>query len=196
MESVVIDQQELISVLSPAGNPPKLERKTAANRPADLDGKTIFLVDCRFDDSIKLLEQVKAWFADNMPSVDVRIVSLNAQYAEDDPVTWEVIKEHGAGAILGVGHCSACTPAVVAHTISLETRYGIPSVAIHTDKFDKVARSVARVGGLPDLRFAYVPQPVMGMPDEVLRAYVDGDDPLTGRPVMEEVIEALTGPAA
>jgi hypothetical protein len=34
----------------------------------------------------------------------------------------------------------------------------------------------------------------MGKSNRELRAYVDGPDPLTGRPVMEEVIEALTRP--
>jgi len=36
--------------------------------------------------------------------------------------------------------------------------------------------------------------PVMGKSPEELRAYVGGVDPVTGKPVMEEVIEALTSP--
>jgi hypothetical protein len=34
----------------------------------------------------------------------------------------------------------------------------------------------------------------MGKSPRELRAYVDGNDPITGRPVMQEVIEGLTGP--
>src|SRR5947207_3221551 len=48
---------------------------------------------------------------------------------------------------------------------------------------------------MPEARYAFVPQPVMGKTAEQLRAYVDGKDPLSGRPVMQEVIEGLTRPA-
>ena len=48
------------SVLSPVGTPPKITQKQAAPRPESLDGKTVYLVDCRFDDSIELLKQVQA----------------------------------------------------------------------------------------------------------------------------------------
>jgi hypothetical protein len=63
---------------------------------------------------------------------------------------------------------------------------------MHTDKFDKVVRSVAEVNGMPDLAQVFVPQPIMGKTPAQLRAYVDGKDPVSGRPVMQEVIEGLT----
>ena len=47
---------------------------------------------------------------------------------------------------------------------------------------------------IPDLRHAFVPQPVMGRTPAQLRAYVDGPDNVTGRPFMSEVIDALTKP--
>src|SRR5213083_3746214 len=78
--------------------------------------------------------------------------------------------------------------------MTIEARYGVPTVAMHTDKFDRVVRSVAAVSGMPGLRQVFVPQPVMGKSARELRAYVDGKDPLTGRPVMQEVVEGLTRP--
>src|SRR5215467_8621189 len=78
--------------------------------------------------------------------------------------------------------------------MTIEAQYGVPTVAMHTDKFDRVARSVAAVNGMSELRQVFVPQPVMGKSPAELRAYVDGRDPLTGRPVMQEVIEGLTQP--
>ncbi len=78
--------------------------------------------------------------------------------------------------------------------MTIEAKYGVPTVALHTDKFDRVVRSVAAVNGMPALRQVFVPQPVMGKTARELRAYVDGADPLTGRPVMQEVIEGLTRP--
>src|SRR5512145_1406641 len=78
--------------------------------------------------------------------------------------------------------------------MTIEAQYGVPTVAMHTDKFDRVVRSVAVVNGMPELRQVFVPQPVMGKSAAELRAYVDGRDPLTGRPVMQEVLEGLTAP--
>src|SRR5438105_11586418 len=160
--TVEIPVNEKITVLNPVGYPPKISKKTAAPRLESLDGRTIYLVDCRFDDSIELLRQVQNWFAEHMPSVKTRIVSLSATYQKDDPNTWQEIKANGDAAIIGVGHCSTCAPGVATHAITLETRYGVPTVALHTDKFDRVVASVARMAGLPEARRAFVPQPVMG----------------------------------
>jgi len=78
--------------------------------------------------------------------------------------------------------------------MTIEAKYGVPTVAMHTDKFDRVVRSVADVNGMPDLAQVFVPQPIMGKSAAQLRAYVDGKDPVSGRPVMQEVIEGLTHP--
>jgi hypothetical protein len=80
--------------------------------------------------------------------------------------------------------------------MTIEATYGVPTVALHTDKFDRVVRAVAAQNGMPGLRQAFVPQPVMGKTAAELRAYVDGRDPITKRPVMQEVIEGLTRPPA
>jgi len=78
--------------------------------------------------------------------------------------------------------------------MTVEATYGVPVVAMHTDKFDKVVRSVALVNGMPGLRQVFVPQPIMGKTAAQLRAYIDGTDPISGRPVMQEVVEGLTKP--
>ena len=184
--------QERITVFNPVGYPPRVTKKSAAPRLESLDGKTIYLVDCRFDDSVELLKQVQAWFAEHMPSVKTPIISLSATYQHDDIKTWEEIKANGDAAIVGVGHCSTCAPGVATHAITLETRYGVPTVALHTDKFDKVVQSVTKMAGLPQAQRAFVPQPVMGKSTAELKAYVYGNDPLTGRPVMQEVVAGLT----
>jgi hypothetical protein len=181
-----------LTVLNPVGYPPKITQKSPAPRLSSLDGKKIFLVDSRFDDSAELLKQIAAWFADNMPGVQTELVSMAGTYQRDDPELWTRIKTEGHAAIIGVGHCSTCAPAVSTHAVTLETKYGIPSVAVHTDKFDKVVRSVIRVAGLPSAPLVFVPQPVMGKSQTELRAYVDGNDPLTGVPVMREIIHGLT----
>ena len=57
-----------------------------------------------------------------------------------------------------------------------------------------MVRASSAQQGLPNLRFAFVPQPVMGKSADELRAYVDGADAVTGRPFMQEVIDALAKP--
>ncbi|HLZ26691.1 MAG TPA: UGSC family (seleno)protein [Chloroflexota bacterium] len=78
--------------------------------------------------------------------------------------------------------------------MTIDSKYGVPTVAVHTNVFERAVRSVARVNGMPRTRAVFVPQPVMGKSARELRAYVDGNDPTTGRPVMQEVIEGLTKP--
>jgi hypothetical protein len=75
-----------------------------APRLDSLDGKTIYLVDARFDDSEILLQQMQSWFAERMPSVKTKLVQLSSVYTRDDPKTWEEIKARGDAAIIGVGH--------------------------------------------------------------------------------------------
>src|SRR5919199_1408981 len=78
--------------------------------------------------------------------------------------------------------------------MTIDHKYQVPTVAVHTDIFERVTKSVARVNGMPKMRQVYVPQPVMGKSAAELRAYVDGTDPTPRRPGMQEVLEGLTAP--
>jgi len=93
-----------LAVHNPMGYPPKVSGKPLAPRLNTLDGRTIYLVDCRFDDSDIFLKQVQAWFADNLPSVKTIFKPISSVYTQDDPATWEEIKAKGDAAIIGVGH--------------------------------------------------------------------------------------------
>mgnify|MGYP000181522000 CR=1 FL=1 len=75
----------LLTVHNPVGYPPKISHKQPAPRLSSLDGKTIYLVDSRFDDSIELLKQVQIWFAEKMPGVKTELRSMASYYGKDDP---------------------------------------------------------------------------------------------------------------
>jgi hypothetical protein len=56
-----------------------------------------------------------------------------------------------------------------------------------------VVKKAAKAAKMP-LPFVFTPHPVIGLSPEALDKYVVGDDPDTGRPVIEEILEALTKP--
>ena len=47
---------------------------------------------------------------------------------------------------------------------------------------------------MPTARQAYVPQPVVDRTPTDLRSYIEGNDPVSGRPFMQEIIEGLSKP--
>ena len=93
-----------LSVLNPVGFAPRITRKALAPRLDTLDGKTVYLVDCRFDDSDVFLKQMQAWLAQHMPAVKTVFKPISSVYLNDDPATWEEIRARGHAAIVGVGH--------------------------------------------------------------------------------------------
>ncbi len=95
---------EKVTVFNPQGYPPTITRQALAPRLDSLDGKTVYLVDARFDDSTILLEQMQGWFDEHLPTVTTKLVQLSSVYTWDDPATWEEIRAHGDAAIIGVGH--------------------------------------------------------------------------------------------
>jgi hypothetical protein len=71
---------------------------------------------------------------------------------------------------------------------------GVPTVAVHTHVFARLAQTVARTNGMPTTRQAFVPQPVVGRSPGELRSYIEGEDPVNKRGFMTEVLEGLTQP--
>jgi len=65
---------------------------------------------------------------------------------------------------------------------------------VHTHVFARLVRATALSLGMPRLRSAFVPQPVVDRSAADLRAYIDGNDRVSGRPFMQEVIDGLTRP--
>jgi hypothetical protein len=93
-----------LTVLNPMGFPPQIRQLGMALRPASLEGKTVYLVDCRFDDGDILMRQMAAWFAENDPAVNVEVRRKSNVYTKRDDALYEEIKEKGDAAIIGVGH--------------------------------------------------------------------------------------------
>ena len=93
---------ERLTVLDPTGYPPKVVGKRLAQRPQSLDGKTLYLVDCLFDNSEVFMDQMRRWFAEHLPTVNTRMIKPRESWV-DDPDMRKKIEADGDAAILGVG---------------------------------------------------------------------------------------------
>ena len=95
---------EFFAVLNPTGNPPPIERRAMAERPASLDGKTIYLVDVTFNGGDLFLLEMQKWMQTNMPEVDPVYRIKQGAYSTDDPELWREIQAEGGLMIMAIGH--------------------------------------------------------------------------------------------
>ena len=93
-----------IRVHNPQGYPPEIVRLGMAPRPETLEGKTVYLVDCRFDDGDILIEQMDHWFKENRPDIKTEVRRKAGVYTERDEDLYDEIKAKGAAAVVAVGH--------------------------------------------------------------------------------------------
>ena len=63
-----------------------------------------------------------------------------------------------------------------------------------TQAFVQLATLNAAKRGMPHIRIAYTPHPVAGKTAEQLWQYVEGPDPVSGKPLMKEIADDLTRP--
>ena len=71
---------------------------------------------------------------------------------------------------------------------------GIPAAPMVTIAFKDLALTNCAKRGMPLQRISFTPHPVWGKTDEQMYAYLDGNDPVSGKPLMKEVVDSLTRP--
>ena len=71
---------------------------------------------------------------------------------------------------------------------------GIPTTPMVTQAFKELAILNVAKRGMPKLRITFTPHPVAAKTPEQLHAYVEGNDPVSGKPMMKEIVDALTVP--
>ncbi len=91
-----------IAVHDPRGFPPKVVGKRLAARLDSLEDKVVYLVDCRFDNSDAFMEQMRQWFAENLPAVRTRTIQPRESWVDDAAMRASIAAD-GHAAILGVG---------------------------------------------------------------------------------------------
>jgi hypothetical protein len=96
---------EKLRVLNPTPPNRMVDRVPLTPRLNALEGKTIFLVDIGWGGpqaAPSIYAEMKAWFAQNMPSVKVEIRSIKGSYMQDQPELLKEISEKGHAAMFGI----------------------------------------------------------------------------------------------
>ena len=93
---------EKLTVHDPRGYPPSVTGKSLAPRVEALEDRTLYLVDCLFDNSEAFMDQMQGWFSEHLPAVRTKIIRPR-ESCVDDPEMRAAVAEDGDAAILGVG---------------------------------------------------------------------------------------------
>lgn len=184
---------EKITVLNPQGKAPSIHLTPMAPRLNTLDGKTIYIVDMNFPRTHQFFEEIQKMLASRYPGTNWMLRVKVGSYFTNDPGLWAEIKEKGDGVIIGIGQLDTCAPSVIIFCSILEGM-GLPTAPVVTQAFPELIKNFAYKKGMPGLRFTFVPHPFANRPIEVHRKYLEGNDPINGRPVIDGIVEALTRP--
>lgn len=70
---------------------------------------------------------------------------------------------------------------------------GIPTVSMATRAFVDLAKTTAYKKGVPNLKIVFTPHPITDRTVALCDKYIKGDDPVNHKPMMQEIVDGLTG---
>jgi hypothetical protein len=103
--SKAYSSEKKIRVLNPTPPNRMVDRVPLIPRLKSLEGKTIFLVDIGWggpEAAPSIYKEMKAWFAQNMPSVKVEVRRVKGSYMAEQPELLKEISEKGHAAMFGI----------------------------------------------------------------------------------------------
>ena len=102
--STAAADNDLITVLNPRGFQPPIRLLPLAPRLDTLEGKTIYIVDIRYQRTREFVEELHKLLKEKHPKTNWILRNKSGAYATDDPKLWAEIKENGHGMIITTGH--------------------------------------------------------------------------------------------
>jgi hypothetical protein len=73
-------------------------------------------------------------------------------------------------------------------------KMGIPTVPVEGEVFASLIKMHTELIGMPHHRVSYLPHPTSRVPAAKCRAYIEGKDPISGKPFLEQLVDGLTTP--
>lgn len=93
-----------ITAYNPRGIQPLIRRIPMAERPATLDGKTVYIVDTKYPRTREFVDELVKILKERRPKTNWVLKDKFGGYMDDDPKLWAEIKEHAQAAIVLIGH--------------------------------------------------------------------------------------------
>ncbi len=99
------NSERLITVLNPVVANKMPDRQPLSPRLDTLQGKTLYLVDIGWGGpqaAPGVYEEMKAWFAKNIPTLKIQVRRIKGSYETDDKELWKEIAQNGNAAMIGI----------------------------------------------------------------------------------------------
>ena len=96
---------QLITVMNPAVANKMADRLPLSPRLDTLEGKTLYLVDIGWGGpqaAASVYEEMKAWFAKNIPTLKIQVRRIRGGYETDDKELWKEIGQNANAAMIGI----------------------------------------------------------------------------------------------
>lgn len=160
----------MIEVLAPSGTPPVIEPVAVAG-PIAVEGRTVCLLDCRYERGAEVFDALERWFHTALPGVRVTRARLGG--GVPDAEVLRSVAQAADAAVVGVGIMSNCVSTVIELAAALEADHGIPTVALHTGACRTFAESAAAWSRVPALRQVIIEGEVVDATIPEIEALVD-----------------------
>ena len=93
-----------VTVMNPQGIQPPIALRALAPRLDTLDGKTVYLVDIRYQRSREFVEELHKVLREKLPKTNWVLKDKFGGNTDDDPKLWAEIKANSHGAIVLLCH--------------------------------------------------------------------------------------------
>ena len=133
-----------------------------ANRPAELTGTTVGLLENGKQNARLFLEEVAGVLRGRYGVGDVKLHRKEIFSAPAPPELVDEMSAESDVVVIGVGDCGSCSASAIADGVLFE-RHGTPAAVICSDAFKATADAMAEVQDAPGYHYVTTAHPVAGL---------------------------------